>query len=82
MTFDSNGGSAVASRSMQIGRSIGTLPSSALAGHHMNGWYTAKTSGTKITSETIITEDVTFYAHWDINSYTVTFDPQGGSSVP
>ena len=29
-----------------------------------NGWYTKKTGGTKVTSNTIPTSSTTVYAHW------------------
>ena len=65
------------------GNTYGALSAPTKTGYTLDGWYTAKTGGTKITSSTkvTITADQTLYAHWKANNYTVSFDSQGGSSV-
>jgi uncharacterized repeat protein (TIGR02543 family) len=42
----------------------GELPVKYRLGHIMTGWYTKKKGGKKISRNTAITEDVTYYAHW------------------
>lgn len=53
-------------------------------GHTFEGWNTAADgSGTNYSAEDTVTigsTDVTLYAQWDINSYTVTYDGNGASS--
>ncbi|XID94943.1 InlB B-repeat-containing protein [Paenibacillaceae bacterium WGS1546] len=56
-----------------------TLPEPIRTGYAFVGWYTAASGGTKVTETDTISGDMTLYAHWTINSYTVTFDPNGGS---
>ena len=45
------------------------------------GWYYQKSGGTKITADTMVNKirNHTLYARWAPKSYTVTFDPNGGS---
>lgn len=63
--------------------SYGTLEDPAEWGYTKNGyvfdgWYTEEIGGSKVTANTLATEDKDLYAHWRIGSCTVTFDPQGG----
>ena len=64
VTFDSNGGDAVPERTVKTGRTVGTLPKMVRPGYLFDGWYTAKTGGTKISSSRVVKADVVFYAHW------------------
>ena len=65
-TFDANGGTTPnpASITKEYNSEIGTLPTTTRANYVFNGWYTAKTNGTKITTTTKITGNVTYYAQW------------------
>ena len=50
-------------------------------GYTFAGWYTEAEGGTQVTSETIVSnpEDHFLYAHWTPNTYTVTFNANGGT---
>ena len=74
ITWNSNGGTAVNATSGKAGNAIGTLPTTTRTGYTFAGWYTAASGGTQITtSSTYPTNgDVTYYAHWNVNQYTVT----------
>jgi uncharacterized repeat protein (TIGR02543 family) len=72
VTFDANGGSPVDPRTTAGGSPIGELPAPTKEGHTLIGWFTAADGGEQITSETIITGAVTYYAHWALTR-TVTF---------
>jgi uncharacterized repeat protein (TIGR02543 family) len=78
ITFDSNGGTGVASKNIAAGVAIGELPSTSRDGYTFTGWYTAGSGGTKIGADTVINVDTTFYAQWQINSYKVTFNANKG----
>ena len=76
VTFDGNGGDVVAfinrgsTYTIQInaGSPIGSDFDSVKAtwtGHAFDGWYTAKTGGTKFTSTDVIKGPIVLYAHWD-----------------
>ena len=81
VTFNSNGGTTVASKGYPYNTAVGTLPTPTRTGYTLNGWYTAATGGTKIATSTLVTNNVTYYAQWTINTYTATFNSQGGSAV-
>ena len=56
------------------GLQLGTLPTVTRTGYDFQGWYTAPTGGTKISAQTTAPSgNVTYYAHWKIKSYKVTF---------
>lgn len=89
LSFNANGGSV--SRSSQsvsyngtYGGSYGNLPTPTWTGHSFSGWYTASSGGTrKYATDTYATAgNSTLYAHWSINTYTVTFHDNGGSGSP
>lgn len=50
-------------------------------GYSFAGWYTEAEGGTQVTSATVISnpEEHSLYAHWTPDTYTVTFDPNGGT---
>ena len=66
VTFNPNGGSLSNNqRAIETGKVIGIIPTPSRSGAFIfDGWFTAKEGGDKITEETVVTEDVTYYAHW------------------
>ena len=84
VTFDENGGDtpSKASQSVTYDSAYGTLATVTRTGYTFDGWYTAASGGTKVTSTTKVstTGDRTLYAHWTANKYTVTFDENGGDT--
>jgi uncharacterized repeat protein (TIGR02543 family) len=84
VSFDPKGGSvSPTSKVVTVGAQYGTLPTPARPGYTFKGWYTAATSGTKITATTTVTAtgNHTLYAQWTASSYTATFNTNGGSAV-
>lgn len=80
VSFDADGGSAVGSMTVAAGAAIGILPASVRTGYTFGGWYSGKSgSGTRLTTQTVVTADATYYARWDANRYQATFDAQGGT---
>ena len=80
--FNANGGSvSTASKSVTYNSTYGILPTPTRTGYTFNGWYTATSGGTKVESSTkvAITAAQTLYARWTVNTYTVTFNANGGS---
>jgi uncharacterized repeat protein (TIGR02543 family) len=83
VTFNSEGGSAVASQSVNYGSMATAPPDPTLTGYTFAGWYADVGLTTAWNfSANLVTGDVTVYAKWTINQYTVTFNAQGGSAVP
>ncbi len=83
VTFDANGGVAAtpASTSVTYGSTYGTLASTTRTGYTLNGWFTAPSGGTQVTSGTSVTNasNHTLYAQWTANTYLVTLNSQGGT---
>ena len=65
VTFNPNKGTvSETSRNVCDGEAIGNLPTPSRVEYKFNGWYTELDGGVKITKDTIINGDVTYYAHW------------------
>ena len=68
LTFNANGGTvAPATKRIVGGYAVGELPVSVWSGegnYDFLGWFTAASGGTEVTAETVVTGDMTLYAHW------------------
>ena len=85
VTFNAEGGAAVASMSGPDGSSI-TLPADTYPGYSFDGWFTAASGGTEVggagASYTIPVGGTTLYAQWTENAIdTVAFNAEGGAAV-
>lgn len=81
ITFNANGGTTpTSSKEVTLGSTYGTLPTPTRTGYTFNGWYTEVIGGDRIqsTSTVSISADQTLYAHWEKNTYTITFNANGG----
>ena len=73
VTFDGNGGTPSVDSMTTTNQKLTSLPSASRSGSYsFDGWYTEKSGGTKITTDTVFHAGTTVYAHW---TYT-----GGGSS--
>ena len=79
VTFDSNGGSSVQSQNVRVGATATQPATPTRTGYTFQGWYTAKNGGTRYDFDKAVTGDITLYAHWTVNTYTLTFDGNGGN---
>ena|GEM_PF-4564728 len=85
VTFNANGGSvSPASRNIQAGTTVGTLPTPTRTGFTFVGWFTAQTGGTQVTANTVVNGNVTYWARWtanieSVNSATISGTPRVGS---
>ena len=77
--FDTCGGSSVDSISIPFGQALGELPVPTREGYVFDGWWTASSGGTQVTTSTIVTGSQTLYARWTIKIYSVVFNANGGS---
>lgn len=76
--FNAKGGKEVANKIIKRDAAIGTLPTTTRTGYAFKGWYTAAKDGTKITKDTKVTKNATYYAQWTPNKYSVTYNANGG----
>ena len=74
ITFNGNGGTPAVTSMTTIDQKLPELPTATRSGRYsFDGWYTAASGGTKITTATVFYENTTVYAHW-------TYIGGGGSS--
>ena len=87
VTFDSQGGSSVDSPTVSYGDPVAEPEEPTREGYTFDGWYTKAKGGSawrfaddvsKNPDE--VTSDLTLYAHWTEDTYTVSFDLNGGTS--
>ncbi|MDR1132285.1 MAG: DUF1593 domain-containing protein [Oscillospiraceae bacterium] len=64
VTFDSNGGSTVASQSIKSGETAGTPVNPTRAGYTFTGWYTDAACTDKYDFSTNVTRNLVLYAGW------------------
>ena len=85
LTFNPNGGTvSPTSWNVDYGTAFGTLPTPSRTGYTFDGWYTALTGGTKVTSATTMGPgNMTIYAHWIPNRYTynINYVSSSGKSL-
>ncbi len=79
MSFDSNGGTAVASQVVAYGGTATAPTDPTRTGYAFAGWYSDSGLTSAFSFTTAITADLTLYAKWTINSYTVSFNSNGGT---
>ncbi|MEE0870150.1 MAG: InlB B-repeat-containing protein, partial [Bacteroidaceae bacterium] len=74
ITFDTDGGSAVASITQDYGTAVKAPEAPTKEGYTFTGW-------DKEVPATMPATNVTLKAQWKVNQYTITFDTDGGSEV-
>ena len=95
ITFDGNGGTPSVDSMTTTNQKLTSLPSASRSGSYsFDGWYTEKSGGTKITTDTVFSANTTVYAHWTytggggggynppVTYYTLRFETGGGSDIP
>ena len=95
VTFGGNGGTPSVGSMTTTNQKLTSLPSASRSGSYsFDGWYTKKSGGTKITTDTVFHANTTVYAHWTyiggggggynppVTYYTLRFKTGGGSDIP
>ncbi|HKL73528.1 MAG TPA: InlB B-repeat-containing protein, partial [Clostridia bacterium] len=80
ISFETDGGSEIEAITQAYGTYL-TAPTSIKAGYSLDGWYDDETLEIKYNFTTMPGYDFTLYARWTVNSYTISFDTNGGSVV-
>ncbi len=77
-TFKDDEGNVVTEKEIRAGEPIGELPEISKPGHSFSGWYTTPEGGISITPNMYMpAANVTFYAIFDVNNYSVSFKRLG-----
>jgi len=84
ITFNGNGGTPTTTTlQRQQGTQIGGLPNVTRAGFTFAGWWTAQTGGAQVFSNTMVpANNVTYWARWNTQLITVSFNANGGTVSP
>ncbi len=82
VTFEANDGTPVAPETVNILTEWKvTEPTTTRTHYHLIGWFTDEAFTKKFDFNSEITKDLTIYAKWEINKYTITFDTNGGTEI-
>ena len=83
VTFDPNGGTltGAATSSEQQNAPITQPADPTRTGHTFTGWYQDPACTQPWDFDDWVTGDMTLYAGWRANSYTISFDTDGGSNI-
>gem|GEM_PF-835328 len=81
ITFEVNGGSAVAAITQNIESAVTAPASPTKTGYTFGGWYSDVGLSTAYVFSTMPNTNITLYAKWTINQYTITFEENGGTAV-
>ena len=79
VTYDSKGGTAVAEQKITSGEKTTAPTAPTRKGYTFKGWYSDAEYKTTFNFNTAITKNITLYAKWEANKYTVKFDANGGT---
>lgn len=81
LSFQTNGAAAINSGTFRPGENLIQPNTPSKIGHTFAGWYTNTTLTTPFTFGNMPDQNVTLYAKWTVNSYTISFEMNGGSSI-
>lgn len=86
LSFNTNGGGTnPSSVTLQYGSAYGTLPTVQRDYYTFDGWYTAASGGTQVTSSTTMgSANVTLYAHWTqkpVSGWTLESNVPSGAQI-
>lgn len=62
--YPNGGQGSTVAKKIKKNAKLGTLPKVKRNGYTFDGWYTAKTKGTKVSVNTKVTRNLNLYAHW------------------
>ena len=91
VTFDAGDGTPSVGSMTTTNQKLSSLPSASRSKHSFDGWYTEKSGGTKVTTDTVFSANTTVCAHWTyigggynphVTYYTLRFETGGGSAIP
>ena len=81
VSFDSLGGSSIDTKTTDYNTAVSQPEKPTKMGYTFGGWYTDEACTNAYDFAAPVTGNMTLYAKWTINTYTVSFDSLGGSSI-
>ena len=85
VNLNANGGNvSTPSITVKYDGTYESLPDATRTGHDFLGWYTSIDGGNKVekTQQVKILNNITLFAHWKAQTYTLTYNANGGSVNP
>ena len=80
LNYETDCDTTIESKMLEFGSAIGELPILSKIGHTFINWVTSE--GTEVDKDTTISDsDMTIFAEWLVNKYTVSFDSDGGTPI-
>jgi uncharacterized repeat protein (TIGR02543 family) len=79
ITFSTNGGDPISNQTKDYASSL-ILPTPTKVGHSFVGWF-KDIDLSQAAPATMPADDITVYAKWSINAYTISFQSNGGTSI-
>ena len=82
VNFDSKGGSRVNPQNVKHGAKADKPSVPTRTGYEFQGWYTSEDATASVYDfDTEVTQNITLYAQWTPNTYTVTFKTETGGKI-
>ena len=81
IAFESNGGSAVETIRQDYNSDVTKPADPTKVGHTFAGWFADESLENAYTFGKMPAKNITVYAKWNVNQYTIDFDSDGGSAV-
>ncbi|PKK99960.1 MAG: hypothetical protein CVV56_08390 [Tenericutes bacterium HGW-Tenericutes-1] len=78
ITFNSNGGSLVTAITQDYNTSVSAPSDPTKTGYTFAGWYSDAGLTTPYSFSTMPAQNITLYAKWTINQYTISYSTDGG----
>ena len=78
--FDSNGGNTIPTQTIENGKKA-TRVVPAKTGNTFEGWFSDEELTKEFSFDTAVVHDMTVWAKWQPDTFTVTFESNGGSEV-
>ena len=82
VTFDTDGKADVSSQPVAYNQPVSSPTDPSTEGYTFAGWYKDSAFNTPYDFSSPVTSDITLYAKWTINRYTVTFNANGHGTAP
>ena len=83
ITFNTQGGSSVSQGHYSYDTPVALPAAPTRTGYTFSGWYATSTAGSALSApyNPLQTSDFTIFAQWAPNSYTLTYETDGGNAV-
>lgn len=73
--FDTNGGTEISSKKIEVGTAISNLPTPVKDGYKFAGWYLDKDLTNAVGDDATVTDNMTLYAKWEVDNGTEDVTP-------